>query len=415
MKDKLRDSALHVLDAGMDPFVLDVWRTGTERQWATLLRWLDESGLALYFLARVRELGAAAHLPLSMLDALESRQYENRQRAAAASSELVRAYRALTMAGVDFLLLKGFSLVPAACPDPALRHQLDIDLMIESRQASQALGALVTLGYDLVAVSRDTWELKTPSSELPSRKDMYKVHSQRSLELHLVTTAAFAQMRAEGELITIEGTCIPVLSAVSRLFGQAEHIAAHMMSEWIRSSWLLEFRNVVHFHAEDDLFWEVAKTYRNRDVQLLYFLGTATAITRTLFPSFPEIPLLRAAEAALPQAQQHWIAEYGRKAMMASFPGTKLYLLQPATTRQFRRRRLLPLRLPPSPVVASDRTPAARWRGLRTFCAYAVARAVFHLREGARFLWEAQQWRRSSARTLRASAGTAPDQIQVIL
>jgi hypothetical protein len=52
------------------------------REWVRSYRWLDSSGLALYFLDRLKALGIAHVLPPFVLEHLENNQTANKQRIA---------------------------------------------------------------------------------------------------------------------------------------------------------------------------------------------------------------------------------------------------------------------------------------------------------------------------------------------
>src|ERR1700761_7861780 len=59
---------------------LEILEALPARDWKKLLYWLDISGLALYFLVRLQELGLAGLLPPAVAERLEQNLHDNSQR-----------------------------------------------------------------------------------------------------------------------------------------------------------------------------------------------------------------------------------------------------------------------------------------------------------------------------------------------
>ncbi len=101
--------------------------TLTAREWKKLLHWLDVSGLALYFLDRLTQIGQRGSLPASVMNRLERSLQENRQRTQGLIEESARLQRDFQTAGLSYAVMKGVSLDPISVPRPELRHQFDVD------------------------------------------------------------------------------------------------------------------------------------------------------------------------------------------------------------------------------------------------------------------------------------------------
>jgi Uncharacterised nucleotidyltransferase len=380
--------------ARLASFSTDAW-TGT-------YRWLDASGLALYFLDRVKTLGLETSLPATVLQRLERNLSDNRERTEDNFAEFVRINQALTTAGITFVNLKGFSLVPHACADPALRLQLDLDLLIEMRQIQSCAVTLAALNYVLTAVSASVWEFKAGASTMPSVGDLYRPKPQRSVEIHFAASQSAQDLAARQEWSTWQEFSFPVLGRAERFIAQAVHVLKHLRGEWMRPSWLLEFRHSVLHWKNDRSFWQQVREQAAADRELQTAIGAAIALTTIAFGTFAPEELTAWAVDALDPRLQLWLDRYGRKVIMAGYPGTKLYLLQPDASpannfaqHRTKRHRLLPLHNAPRVVYGTaEQGIKARLHGWSAQMEFFRFRLWFHFVEGLRYLLEAPRWKK---------------------
>src|SRR5215469_8865160 len=154
------------------------------RDWRRGLHWLDASGLALYFRKRVASSCLEAYVPAEILNALDQRLEDNKQR----TVQLFRQFEAINNAfqknGAHYVNLKGFTLIPDYCPDPSLRCQFDLDFMIPHSELGLCQAILQSFGYAVTAKHENAVEFKAGSEQIPSIGDLYKSRSQRSVEVH---------------------------------------------------------------------------------------------------------------------------------------------------------------------------------------------------------------------------------------
>jgi hypothetical protein len=371
----------------------------SEREWRNVLTWLDTSGLALYLLDHLTAIGLQDLLPASVLERLQQNLADNTARNASLLAETAEINLGLQREGLLFANLKGITLSPESVPDPALRCQLDLDFLVCAKQADVAARVLSRSGYALHCVSGDTWEFKAGSSEVASLKDLYKIKSQRAAELHMTTLEVLLK---RVQLRSFSGATFPVLSPVDLYLAQAVHLFGHICSPFTRASWLLEYRRHMLARAEDEVFWDELERRALEEPKAAVALSVVTLLVIEVFgDSAPQVLSLLIASHVSP-AVQLWVRLYGQSALVADFPGTKLYLLleqellrDSAKPGNLLRRSLLPLR--PPPLIAHgevDESLSLRVRRWRVQAGYTAFRLRFHCVEGLRYLLESSRFRR---------------------
>ena len=269
---------------------------------------------------------------------------------------------------------------------------------------------LTDMGYCLSAANRGTWEFKAGSSEVAAIKDLYKVKPQRSVELHLVDTAGDAlPLRTStwsGQLQRavvrpVLGVPMPTLSPADQFLNQALHLFGHIRSEFTRTSWGLEFARHLRSRGNDAAFWREVEELAAEAPEATTALGVTILLVEQVFgPAAPDA-LRRWTVDQLPAPVARWARMYGRRVMMADFPGNKLYLLlenelgpRRSDARQAALKRLLPLRLPP--MITRGEAGEQLSTRLRRYMAqtrFVLFRLRFHVVQGARYCLEFLRWR----------------------
>ncbi len=302
------------------------------RFWIGIYGWLDASGLALYFLDRVRTLGIEGAIPVRVLQRLEENAADNREKTTSMLHEFLEINQLFKNADLTFANLKGFTLVPDACADTRLRCQLDLDFLIPSKDSQRFESILMERGYSLVGAGPDSREFKADTEYLPSVRDLYKPKNQRNVEIHFVDCDESGGRPRKNELSRLQsrmwdGSELPILSDVDKFLGHARHLFKHLKSEWTRVSWILEFGNFIIFHRESHALWHEVQDYLREDPQTKMAVGTATLIAEQTFGLLAIPETLKWSVRELPGPVRLWVERYGNKVLMAEFPGTKLYLL----------------------------------------------------------------------------------------
>jgi Uncharacterised nucleotidyltransferase len=380
------------------------------RNWVESYSWLDASGLALYFFDRVRTPELDGVVPDRVLTRLMKNAADNRKKTEGMYEEFVRLNLKLQAAGVEFVNLKGFSLVPDVSPDAALRCQFDLDFLVASRDVALCEEVLKREGYVLDGIGRNVREYKAGSGQVPSIRELYKAKPQRSVEIHIADSQARDESYPDDRLSRIQwklrdGFKFPVLSDRDQFLTLAFHLFKHLKSEWTRASWILEYARYIHFHRFDDSLWLEVERHLSTDSRVEVAVGAATLLTHQSFgiPCIP--PVLTAAITGLPVSVRVWIERYGNNVLYAPFPGTKLYLLleralwgDEGAHSVERSRKLFPLHRPPKITVGSERAGLLRcMKGFQVEASYLMFRLRFHVTQGIAYMIEASRWKRDMA------------------
>jgi hypothetical protein len=302
--------------------------------------------------------------------------------------------------------LKGFTLSPDSCPDPALRCQLDFDFLIDGKDLELCRRLLAERGYERVAATAATWEFKSGCSELASIEDFYKPKQQRCVELHFSSNAEGVPARDERldrhDWRRRGGLSFPALQPADQLIGQAVHIFEHLRGPATRLAWLLEYKRHVAHYGNDDAFWIEVRERAAKNDRAAIAIGLASLLSVNLFGGDTPAALNEWTLDRLPPAVRLWADRYGRRAVLADFPGTKLYLLLEDQLHHIdgrwkrKERTLLPLRPPPRIMRVDSRAGLRkRLRGELYQLRYILFRLRFHIAQGLHYKIEAARWRRN--------------------
>jgi hypothetical protein len=374
----------------------------SEREWRRLVRWLDFSGLALYFLDRVVELEIVHWLPASVSERLICNLADNAKRTRCMFTESAAIQQEFQKVNLSYAALKGLSLWPCAVPRPELRSQFDLDFLVAERSAPEAQWILEHRDYRLYAVSGRSLEFKLNERPGLSIKDLYKPMPSHAVELHLEPdTAGRSCLLDRVEFRELYGIRMPVLAPVDLFLGQALHVYKHLCSEFSRASHLLEFRRHVLARFDDHAFWSSLRTAAEGNDRAVLGIGVVTLLITCTMGEFAPGALTGWTLSRLPAPVRLWVEIYGSRPALGSYPGTKLYLLlqretQPAgiPARRPPAKALLPSRLPP-PIIRAFPNEAfsVRIARYRMQLQFVLLRLRFHLVEGLRYAWESYRWK----------------------
>jgi hypothetical protein len=389
----------------------------SQRAWERALPWLDDAGLALYFLQKVNAADCRDTLPESALQRLETNLSANHRRVAYMEQQFVSLNQKFNAAGVKYAAVKGLTLVPEFCPDASLRHQSDFDYLVEEPSLRLARRVLEGTGYSLH--QRKGPELIFLMSSVGIRvggSEQYEAQAPHTVELHRamwdsefhglsLREPRFLKHTAAREF---RGVPLYTLHEEDAFLLQAVHAFHHILTGWIKMSWLYEIGYFLNQRESDVLLW--ARLARNLRDDLLS--GEVIALVTCLSAQFFQAPIPFPIESwvkELRPAVRVWIENYAqlwafgknRVDEFSLFPTGKLvlflheqYVADDRNRRNLILRRLVPVkRLARVARVIKARPSVVLESKFRTQ-ERVVRRILFNLAAGMRYLWEIPRWRR---------------------
>jgi hypothetical protein len=378
------------------------------RQWRRLLRWLDLSGLALYFFDRIVALRLADFIPAPVFESLEQRLIQNTQRTRSMLAESVAIQREFQRAGLRYAVLKGLSLWPNSVPNPELRLQFDLDYLVDDEDMQQARDILVRSGYrPSTSIERCSKFVRNERLGL-TLKDVYRDIGSWTVELHDVpggSGQASPLLRLEWRELC--GLSMPVLSPVDVFLRQGLHAYKDVCSQFFRLALLIEFYRHVLFRRDDDAFWKTLHREAHGSHQAALKLGVVTLLITQVMGEFAPEALTHWTVDQLPRPARLWVATYGRHIVLGSFPGSKLYRLlkreldaEGSPTKHSVRQSPAPS-CPPALMVGDLPTETFSLRLIRfvRLIRYRMqldlipSRVRFYSVESLRLAWETRRWR----------------------
>jgi len=393
---------------------LDELRRSSQREWGRTLRWLDDAGLAFYFLQKLKNASATNIVPGWVLSRLEENLKANRQRVNRMWLQFALLNQKFNDAGVRFAVVKGFSLVPRFCPNASLRHQSDFDYLVEEQSLPRGKCVLDDAGYSLKEHRAQEYSFIMPSARTPVvAGEQYEAHAPHAVELHLAlwdkerwgVPLAFPRFSADHTRThSWQGLTFPVLHEEDAFLLQVIHVFKHILDYWVRLSWVYEIGYFLDRHASDVQLWGHVEDRVAGNPFLREFVVVVTELVARIFGA-PVPPLVASWSEEVRPGARVWVESYARKWVfgknrvdeLTPLPTAKLVLF---LHQQYvpDRRRLIWNRLFPSTRLSRIAHSVAgkpsiilqnRWRQReRVF-----RRFLFHLAAGLRYLWEVPRWR----------------------
>jgi len=385
--------------------------------WHRTFNWLDRAGLTLYLLQRLKSIGASELLPPPVLARFEQNLAGNRRRVDYLAAEFSSLNGRFGRAGLNYAAIKGFSLVPAYCPDATLRTPSDLDYLVEKSSLPLAQRVLEEAGYRLQRFSDIEFKFGRPSPRIPTvSDDPYSHETEPLVELHL----AFWKGKVNRVLLNEpefrldqtmdhdwQGLRFPALNDEDAFVLQILHIFQHTLEGWVKLCWLLEIGCFVRARLSDTQFWDLVDARMRAVPCLAEFAALVMGLTERMFAA----PMPRIAAKwtrSLRPPARLWLENYGRRWAFEEHPYDSLslfstskltlflhreFISDPKVRQEITKGRLFPWKRPEQIAVKVDNTVASLLTAGRLQWQFVIQRLIFHFGSSSRYLLETPHWR----------------------
>ena len=221
----------------------------TEAEWRELLAFADRTQLTLH-------LRGTRGLPSWLAEEIETRYIKNAERRRRLRAAYIEAADALGVAGIDFVMLKGFTHevgeMAGRRPAPQTRVQYDLDLLTLPCDVARARTVFERLGYAAHGAQSLSEEHLRPMlrpSNWSWRGDYYDPEMPIPIELHSSAWSAerdrvhpvgMEEFWSRRRLIQVNGLEIPAFDEADRLAFAALHVLRHILRHDARPAHVLE-------------------------------------------------------------------------------------------------------------------------------------------------------------------------------
>lgn len=384
-----------------------------QRDWESLLPWMDRSGIALPFWARLKSLGAEDIIPRPVSLRLARNLADQRRRVAAMIVEFDSLNRRFERSGIEYAVWKGFSLIPEYCPHADLRPSYDYDYLVSEDARDGALQVLKSAGY----VGKPEQGVNHHLTFLPPHATprfssvpggLYSPLLPRKVELHfrLWDQQAFRiplrvpERPLDGrQRRAWHGLSFHSLGEEDVLLFQSLHTFQHILHNWCRLGWLREIAYFLEGRSRDASFWARFHARLEGNQSLVEIVALVFTLAARLFQAALPAAIKDQLLGAMRGQVSLWVDHYGLRSALHNFSEDKYplflyreFVQDDGTWRQLLRNRLLPLhrphRLPAAMAPAASAPRSDNWVQSR----YLVQRLIHHALRGAGYVWESARW-----------------------
>jgi predicted MFS family arabinose efflux permease len=380
----------------------------SDSDWRKALTFSDRTQLTLPLGVINRE-----HLPEWVRERIDNDLEKNSRRWLRIQAAHREAAGAFQVAGIECVVMKGFSHCPRFAAHPRVRWQGDLDLLFDETRIQEAYAIAQTLGYEPI-IAGDPH----PTNHLPTlirrtgwtwRGDHFDPEIPISLELHFAVWDAETERFGPAGLDRfwerrrarqIDELNFLGFAAEDEIAVASLHLLCHMLRGSLRPSHVYEVAWMLDHSVDDGALWDSWRELH--DASLRRLEAICFALAERWFDC--RLPAAAAAEIELlPPDVQRWLEIHSGSPLTGRFHPNKdelwLHWSLLSSTRDrlaVLSRRLLPRNLP-GPVDAvtipvKQRTFAIRWRARWRYVQYLASRSLHHLRTLIPTAWSAVRW-----------------------
>jgi len=387
------------------------------REWERVLQWLDDSGLAFYFLKKLKSTHANAKVPAWVISRLERNFEANQLRANDMSQRFAAINAKLNDARVRYAVVKGFSLVSEFCPDASLRYQGDFDYLVDEPSLPAAQRTMLEAGYSpKPQLTRHEFTFAPPQMAKPTRSaEQYQARAPHVVELHLdLWDSDLNRLPLMQGLLSAErarnhcwnGLSFPALPDEDAFLVQVLHTCRHLFTYWIRMSSLFEIGYFLTRRASDTALWSRVEQRVGGNLTLRELAVVTTELVARVFAA-PVPPLIRLWGQEIRPATRVWIENYARACAICElpvyqfslFPKSKLVLfLHQQYENESAEKHIVRSQLVGASRLSRIASSLSKKPSLMLNFSWwkrqlLVRRSVFHALAGLRYLCEIPRWR----------------------
>jgi hypothetical protein len=291
---------------------------------------MDDVGIAFYFLDKLKNTNHTDAVPAWVIWHLQRGYAANQQRVAEMSRRFSALNQGFENTGIRCAVLKGYSLVPQFCPDASLRHQGDLDYLVDDQSMAAARQVVIAAGYEPKGqLSNQEITFLTPGAAKASRTlEQYSAQAPHAVELHTdVWDSELNRLPLLQRQISVErttthhwnGLSFPALGDEDAFLVQVLHTCRHLFTYWIRLSNLFEIGYFLNQRAHDMAFWgRIAERVGKSQVLKELVVVVAELVEKLFAPTLP--PLVRAWGREIRPATRVWIENYARPCALCELP-----------------------------------------------------------------------------------------------
>ena len=246
----------------------------TEAEWRELLAFADRTQLTLY----LRE---APGLPAWLVEEIEARYSKNAERRRRLCAAYIEAAGALGDAGIEFVMLKGFTHEAGLGVDGSARVQYDLDILTQPCDVARARAVFERLGYvphgerslseeharPLVRPSNWSWRGDYFDPEMPIPVELHG--SAWSAQHDRIRPAGMDEFWSRRCLIEVNGLRVPAFAEADRLAFAALHVLRHILRHDARPAHVLELARFLDAREGDSVFWDQWRDLHPPELQAL--------------------------------------------------------------------------------------------------------------------------------------------------